>query len=385
MSRAIFLIQEGGQLVEMREHAYDSERFLQQLLADYPGLLAGDQIDQAEPRRWLLIRREAGVPAEEGESARWSVDHLFLDQDAIPTLVEVKRSTDTRIRREVVGQMLDYAANAVVYWPVEFFRAEFEADCQRRGVDPDQELAAVLGPERDAAAFWQQAKTNLQAGKVRLVFVADEIPAELRRIVEFLNEQMDPAEVLGVEIKQFTGESLRTLVPVVVGHTAEAQQRKGSQSLDRRQWDESSFFEELNRRHETADAAVARRILEWGRANTTYVWWGKGQRNGSFVPVLRRDGSDHSLFAVYTYGSVELYFQFYRAKPPFDSEVKRLELLQRLNDVPGVSIPTEAIARRPSIPLSTLAKNDDTVAKFLEVFDWFLHEVQASRGSTELV
>jgi len=28
-------------------------------------------------------------------------------------VVEVKRGTDTRIRREVVGQMLDYAANAV--------------------------------------------------------------------------------------------------------------------------------------------------------------------------------------------------------------------------------------------------------------------------------
>jgi hypothetical protein len=45
----------------------------------------------------------------------------------VPTLVEVKRSSDTRIRREVVGQMLDYAANAVVYWPLERLRATFEA------------------------------------------------------------------------------------------------------------------------------------------------------------------------------------------------------------------------------------------------------------------
>jgi hypothetical protein len=26
-------------------------------------------------------------------AGRWSLDHLFLDQDAIPTLVEVKRGT----------------------------------------------------------------------------------------------------------------------------------------------------------------------------------------------------------------------------------------------------------------------------------------------------
>lgn len=38
------------------------------------------------------------------------------------------------------------------------------------------------------------------------------IPPELRRVVEFLNEQMDPAEVLAIEVKQFIGEEI-TLVP----------------------------------------------------------------------------------------------------------------------------------------------------------------------------
>ena len=35
-------------------------------------------------------------------------------------------------------------------------------------------------------------------------FVAEEIPRELRRIVEFLDVQTDPAEVLAVEIRQYT-------------------------------------------------------------------------------------------------------------------------------------------------------------------------------------
>jgi len=34
---------------------------------------------------------------------------------------------------EVVGQMLDYAANAVVYWPVERLRSYFEAGCEADG------------------------------------------------------------------------------------------------------------------------------------------------------------------------------------------------------------------------------------------------------------
>lgn len=123
MTDSIFLLGAEQKLVEMAAQPYDSEDLLQSLLAEYPGLIVGQQIDQAAPRRWLLITREMAVPGEEGGSGRWSLDHLFLDQDGIPTLIEVKRSTDSRIRRELVGQMLDYAANGVVHWPVEEIRA----------------------------------------------------------------------------------------------------------------------------------------------------------------------------------------------------------------------------------------------------------------------
>lgn len=126
MSGGIYLIQDDGGLVEMTEQEYASEDLLQELLAQHPNLLAGDQISSGEPRRWLLVSCELSLASEEDGAERWSLDHLFLDQDAVPTIVEVKRSTDSRIRREVVGQMLDYAANAVVYWPVEALRARLE-------------------------------------------------------------------------------------------------------------------------------------------------------------------------------------------------------------------------------------------------------------------
>src|SRR5260370_10390702 len=168
MSGGIFLLQGGGDLVEMKEQPYDTEDVLQQLLARYPNLLAGDQMDTAAPRRWLLVSREMGVPDEKDGGDRWSLDHLFLDQDAIPTLVEVKRSNATRIRREVVGQMLDYAANAVVYSPVDEIRKQFEKTCEALGANPEETLLAFLGPDVPVAEFWNRVKTNLQAGKVRM-------------------------------------------------------------------------------------------------------------------------------------------------------------------------------------------------------------------------
>src|SRR6185312_8918232 len=130
MSPGAYIVEEDGKLVEMTEQPYDSEALLQELLESYPSLLAGDQLGTGDPRRWILVAREVGLASEQDGGDRWSVDHLFLDQDAIPTLVEVKRSSDTRIRREVVGQLIDYAANAVVYWPIETLRRVFERRCE---------------------------------------------------------------------------------------------------------------------------------------------------------------------------------------------------------------------------------------------------------------
>ncbi len=119
----IFLVgNEEAQLTPMEETAYENEDILQVLLARYPDLLPGDQITPENPRRWLLVKREMEVPGEEREGGRFSLDHLFLDQDGIPTFVECKRASDTRTRREVVAQMLDYAANGIEYWSIDQLR-----------------------------------------------------------------------------------------------------------------------------------------------------------------------------------------------------------------------------------------------------------------------
>ncbi len=129
MANDSIYLMSGEELVEMRNQPYESEDLLQELLAKHPDLLAGSQINADVPRRWLLVRRELGVPGGEGEASRFSLDHLFIDQDAIPTLVEVKRSTDTRLRREVVWQMLDYATNGSKYWPPDSLEAGVKARC----------------------------------------------------------------------------------------------------------------------------------------------------------------------------------------------------------------------------------------------------------------
>lgn len=384
MSSGVFLIQTDGRLVEMAEESYGSETDFQELLARYPNLLAGNQINDENPRRWLLISREAAIPSEENGCDRWSVDHLFLDQDAVPTLVEVKRSSDTRIRREVVGQILEYAANAVVYWPMEEVQGKFDAVCQEKGLNSDDELNAFLGPSSDVDAFWQNAKANLQAGRIRMLLVADEIPTELKRIVEFLNEQMAPAEILAIEIRQFVGEGYRSLVPRVHGLTEAAKARKNNKSSSKRQWDQESFFQELKSRRSIEEAEIAMKILNWAKDKLPRFWWGKGKQDGSFYPVLDLNGEQYYPIAIWTYGKIEIQFQWLMTKHPFDDETKRKELQRRLNQIPGVKIPDIAITRRPNIFLSTF-KDKSSLEQLLDTLEWTIQEIKYSNHNQKII
>jgi hypothetical protein len=115
--------------------------------------------------------------------------------------------------------------------------------------------------------------------------------------------------------------------------------------------------------------------LRWATANTSRIAWGKGQQSGSFVPILEHRGVSYQLFAVYSYGTIEIYFQWYLNKPVFGDESKRSELLRRLNTIQGVNIPLEAMSRRPGIQLVTLVPGG-SCGQFLEVFDWFASEVR---------
>jgi hypothetical protein len=364
----------------MSEQPYENEDVLQELLESYPELLAGDQIDTAAPRRLILISREVGVPGEDEGFDRWSLDHLFIDQDGVPTLVEVKRSTDTRIRREVVGQMLDYAANAVVYWPAEKLRAKFEANCMIKGNDPSRSVQSLLNLASDDAAFidafWNTVKTNLQAGRIRMVFLADKIPTELQRIVEFLNSQMDPAEVLAIELRQFVGSGFKTMVPRVFGLTATATAKKGAGPRETQQWDEPSFFQELASEQGVVSVDIARAILNWSSAKMSSIWWGRGKELGSFVPVLEHGEKGFYFFAVWTNGTVEIHFQYLQRRPPFDREQNRLELMRRLNLINGFNFTKDMVTRRPTRSLSLL-KDPNALQKFQEAIEWGLSQVQA--------
>jgi hypothetical protein len=336
-------IKQGSSLIEMTERPYDAEAVLQQLLADHPNLLVGEQ-DGDRRKRWLLVQREIGIGDEPDAGSRWSLDHLFLDEDGVPTLVEVKRSSDTRIRREVVGQMLDYAANAASYWAIDSIRGAYETIRRRAGGDPDADLAAHIGPDGDAERFWEEVATNLYAGRLRLVFVADVIPHELRRIVEFLNEQMTRTDVLAVEVRQYVApdSELVTLVPRMIGQTEVARDTKRAASgRARNRWDEQSLVDALRAAHPTATADRVVRLYELLRDQGARRSWGTGAAASVTMWLGERDDGTSNPVSVGIYrDSLAINFDFVRDK-------RTPEQMQRLADlmrtIPGVAAYIEGL------------------------------------------
>ena len=372
MDSNIFLIDERGQAVELRNAQYQDEDAFQRLIADHPELLNCVLPAAAEPQRWIFVAREVGVPDHSEGYAQWFLDHLLLSYDGVPALVEVKRCTDSRIRREVVGQMLDYAANGCAYWDASALRENYEAWCKQAGCDPLSELC----PDQESVdAYWDRVGTNLRNRKVRLLFVADQIPDSLQRIIEFLNEQMADTEVLGVELCQYVSDQKhRILVPNVIGKTTPAQEMKRQASFA---WTEESYLERARTVTDEETAHVCQQLLREFEKMDCQIYWGRGRKQAGFVPTYTGT-LRHQLCAVYIYDShigIEIYFEHF--KPPFSSKERQQELMARFNEIPGVRLTADRLGKRPSFNCAVL-KDTESFRRFMAIYQDMLGEIQAN-------
>lgn len=208
-----------------------------------------------------------------------------------------------------------------------------------------------------------------------VIWVAARFVEEHRAALDWLNDNTaEGISFFGVEVQLWRiGDSPPAPRFNVVSKPNAWTKKVRESAPQGRQWDEESFFADIRERHPEREQP-ARMILEWAKVSMPDIWWGRGSKDGSFVPRLIIDGVRHLVIAVYTYGTVEVWFQHMLRRPPFDAEGKRRELRDRLNAVPGVSLPSDCLERRPNIPLTTFA-DPDSMAAFLAVLDWFVAEV----------
>ncbi len=372
MSNA-YIVGDGAKSTQMtRIKCKNESEELQRLLEQNYDLLPGDQIKPNNPCRWLLIRREMPVQDPNSGDNRWSIDFFFVDQKAMPTFVECKRFEDTRSRREVIGQMLEYAANGHHYWTKEVLSDFTEATAKKQGIDIDEAIRSIepeVGESTDD--FIDAVINNLQEGQIRLVLFMEEAPMELKSIVDFLNKQMERSEVLIVEAQQYEHNKMRVVIPSLFGYTEEARRIKKTISVStdsRRKWDEDSFFNDAKTKVEDSEWNVIRKLYDFCVSRGCTIKWGTGKQNGSFSAVVPRL-YQKSVLSVYSNGQLSLNFGWLRGNEVLDRfrEDYAKEVRERLQ----FTIPDNLIRKYPAFGINEWSQK---VSELTAIVDSLLKE-----------
>ena len=193
-----YLLDKSG-LHSVSEVEFDREEDLEQLICDHPQLLSLNQSNS----EIMLVSRQ--LKLSDGEyKDRFTADILFVNTDGLPILVEVKRHSDTRIRREVVGQMLDY----VVCLSEKVNYSDLQSQFKEHYTEDDP----IYRDYADNEDFWKRVSENIANGVMSLVFAADKICQSLSSIIQYLNPAFSKITVYGVEIKPYKSASDDVLV-----------------------------------------------------------------------------------------------------------------------------------------------------------------------------
>jgi hypothetical protein len=332
-------------------------------------LLPGDQINPENPRRWLLIKREMPVPDPNNGIGRWSVDFFFTDQDAVPTFVECKRFADTRSRREVVGQMFEYAANGHYYWTKDMLQDYALQTATKRGQVFEEVICALQPTSCDSVSlFFEKVQENLREGQVRIVFFMEESPMELRSVVDFLNKQMERSEILLVEARQYQLNGSRVVVPTLFGYTEEARQVKRSVTVttaeSRKKWDKTSFFDDARQKVKAGDLKILESFYNKCLDMGFEFAWGTGKDNGSFsirsYSIFRK-----SLLALLSNGNLTINLGELNGDEAVERARDRFKELVVQNV--GLKVPDDYKRKYPSYRMSDWGGKAEKLAEVLKM------------------
>lgn len=361
------VISKNGREAQIVERSnVDKEDFLQEYIHNNPEVIPVYEIQ--EDRKLYIARRE--FPTNSGP-----IDALAVDEIGNIYVIETKLYKNPD-KRTVVAQALDYGAALWKHFTdfhhfIELLDQDSQKNFKLSFAEKIQEFFDIDGDGYES--FLEGLRRCLNEGDIKFVILMDSMDERLKTLIHYVN-QNSQFDIYAVRLEFYKFNDHEIIIPKIFGVDIKKNVRgKASES----QWSEVTVFKEFERKGMIAEAQVARQIFDWASERCSRMWWGNGVVNGSFVPVHRLNNKDNYLFALFTSGKLEIYFQWMLKRDVFDNEAKRIELLNRLNTIPGVSLPKGSITKRPSIKLSVLSDGDN-VKKFLDIYVWYLQEIKQS-------
>lgn len=137
-------------------------------------------INEIEPAFGPLIPVCRELPTKAGP-----IDMLFINSLGLPTLVECKLWKNPEARREVVGQMLDYAKE-ISQWSYETLEEAIRKAEFKNGSSL-YELVTKNAEEIDERDFIDSVSRNLRRGRFLLLLLGDGIRENVVQITDFLH------------------------------------------------------------------------------------------------------------------------------------------------------------------------------------------------------
>lgn len=188
-----------------------SEAWIQQLVHKHPSCLPITEIDPvfADP---VAICCELNTPAG-------PIDNFLVTPSGLPVLVECKLWRNPEGRREVVGQILDYAKELAL-WSCSDLQREVSRRVGGQG-NPILRLLKEAGHQIDEVAFNDALTLNLRRGRFLLLIVGDGIREGTEAIAGYLQRHLGLHFSMGlVEMPIFImPDHARLVTPRVLART----------------------------------------------------------------------------------------------------------------------------------------------------------------------
>ena len=210
MSETFYAVDGRGRIARMEpKDLFAASDELRSLLEHNPGLIAGDP-GASEESGWLLMRERLEIEDPEFGDPPWVADLVFADRDRTPIFVQCVPSLEERTRREIIGEVMEHVASIQSCYG-------HATTPEAWGVDSPELQKRMAGlsdrPGESPESFVRGVAERLAEGHLRLAYVTGRCPQEFKRVVEFLNKQMEHLQVLVVEVQEFRANGFRLLIP----------------------------------------------------------------------------------------------------------------------------------------------------------------------------
>ena len=302
------------------------EGWLQNLIEEHPGLLPIAEIEPAFSPA-VSVGREV-------ETKAGYIDNLLLSPEGYLTIVETKLWRNPEARREVVGQLIDYAKDVSHWTFMELERKVRAYNVRRRKselgiLDSIREMEDIDKSEEQLVV--DAIGRNLRTGRFLLLVVGEGIRESVEEMADFLQQTPQMLFTLAlVELQVYElgteGDKPLLVIPQVVARTREitrAVVRVEGKAIEaikievgteittpggptkRTTISEEDFFKILRDRVDAEDVKFAEQIIQDVQKLGCIIEW----KQASFAVKLldpRGSGQRLSLLVVYKHGQTEI-------------------------------------------------------------------------------